>query len=434
MNVLLQSLVIVALVVPIIIGLLLGSMRGLRRSIIRIVLVALSIVLAFVLKGTITDQLMQIQVDGQPLIETVIQEMFQGQNIPTETMENIVTLLAMALIFLMSLGLFLFLTWAILFPLLKLFIRNKTYIDEKGVKKRKKHNFLSRLLGSVLGLAQGIAVAVVCVTILNGVFFNLSNIAATMNGMQGDSTTYATEQDGGNGSDEAAVDAFNTLMEYNESGIRKFINKMGGDKLFDSIVSFEKEEGKKITLTGQIDALRGLVEMGKELSAIQGMDMQGGLNADTASALQEIFNNLDAINSKLTTESKDAINTLVQAVANDMLNLDMDFSAVDFNTVSFANEGQVIAKLSTYKETDFSGLNETDAKQKAKDIVDTVMQSDIILPLLSSNGEFTIGLEGDSYDYAKNVIDELKQAPDADEKKIEMLEKFFGVSESQPEV
>ena len=58
MNVLLQSLVIVALVVPIIIGLLLGSMRGLRRSIIRIVLVALSIVLAFVLKGTITDQLM----------------------------------------------------------------------------------------------------------------------------------------------------------------------------------------------------------------------------------------------------------------------------------------------------------------------------------------------------------------------------------------
>lgn len=374
---------------------------------------------------------MGIEINGQPLGEYVASQLFQGQDVPAETVNNLVSLLVLAVTFLLSLSLLLFVTWAIIFPLFKLFIPKKKLTDADG-KKKKKHNGLSRLLGSVLGLTQGIAVAVISVTVLNGLFFNLSNVAATMKSMQNDDTNAqtaeVTETGNPSGGDEQAQAFFNSLLEYNDSGIRKFINKMGGDKLFDGIVSIEVEEGKKITLTGQIDALRGLVDMGKELYAIQNMNMSGGLNADTAADLAEMFAKLDEINSGLYSESKDAINTLVKSAAGSYFPAEMNLDALDFNTISFANEGQVIAQLSAYKELDFASLDAEQSKQKATEVVSTVMQSDILLPLLSSNADFTVGLEGDNYVFAKEVIDELEQNPESDKDKVNMLKSFFGVN------
>lgn len=433
MDILLIALIIVAMVVPIIMGLLLGSMRGMRRSIIRIILVALSIVLAFCLKGVITEQIMNVEIDGKPLGEAIASMLFQGYDIPAETVTNLVSLLVVAVVFLASLMLLLFVTWAIIFPICKLFLRNRKPkdADGSGGKKHKKHNGLSRLIGSALGLVQGVAVAVVCVTVLNGLFFNISNVAATMNEMQQSEATAESTENGGS-EDEKYAQFLDSIVKYNDSGIRKFIGKMGGDKLFDGIVTIETEDGKKLTLTGQIDALRGLVNMGKELSSIQNLEMSGGLSSDTADELANILNKLDEINSSLTDESKDTINTLVQTVASQMLpDMNIDFSSLDFKTISFANEGQVITELSGYKETDFSTLTEEDAKQKATEIVGIVMQSDVILPLLGSNPDFTIGLDkdGKAYSTAKSIIEELEQNPESDATKIDLLKNFFGLND-----
>lgn len=430
MNLIFQALVIVALIAPILLGLLLGSMRGLRRSIVRLVLVALSVVLAFCLRQTLTDLVINLEVEGVPLGEYIASQM-QGLSVPAETAANLVELMVVAVTFLVSLGLFMFITWAILFPILKLiFCRTKMVDDGNGHLRKKKHNGFSRLLGSVLGLAQGIAVAVICVTVLNGLFFNIANIAQTVNDMQTETQTYAESDGSISESDiENYEKFFNSMVEYNDSGIRKFISKMGGDKLFDRIVTIETEDGKKLTLTGQIDALRGLIGMGKELSAIQNLDMKGGLSSSTADSLTQIFNKLDEINGNLSDESKETINVLIAAVANEMMpEMNVDFSKIDFKEISFANEGQVIADLSAYRQEDFANLTDEQAKQKATDIVDTVMKSDIILPLLSSNSEFTIGLEGSNYDLAKQVIESYENDPSKDQDKVEMLRSFFGLN------
>lgn len=444
MDILLQALVIIALIVPVLIGFLLGSGRGLRRSIIRLVLVALSIVLAFVLKGTLTDRIMNAEINGQSVSEYIteqVSQMIPGVTIPADIVVNIVSLIVVAFAFLLSLHLFLFVTWAIIFPICKLFLKNRKPVSASSdgkKRKRKKHNGMSRLLGSILGLAQGVAVAVVCVTVLNGLFFNISNIMSTANDMgSNDAEPVAmAEYDSGMEGIAGMEDAekfFQSLVDYKDSGIRKFINKMGGDKLFDMIVSAEKEEGKKVTLTGQVNALTGLFKMGKELSALNNMEMAGGLSGSTAEQLTAIFNKLDEINSELSDESKEAIDDLVKAVADTMFaDMDLDLSKIDFTTVNFANEGKVISDLSSYKETDMSNLSDEEAQQTAKNIVETVMQSDILLPLLSANSEFTIGLEGENYEQAKSFIIELEQNPESDKDKVEMLKSFFGITDEQP--
>lgn len=430
-NILFQALIIVSLILPILTGFLMGPVRGFRRSLIRLILVALSIVLAFVLRATIAEKLAGFEIDGQPLSAIIAQELFQGQNVPAELVTNIVSLLSVAIAFVASLILLLFVTWAIIFPFCKLFLKKRNHSsdssDGKRKKRKKQHNGLSRLLGGILGLAQGVAVAVALVTVLNGLFFNTSNIFTAVNNMNGanEASVVASAQEGetsdGVSGGEDYEEFFNSVMKYNDSGIRKFIGKMGGDRLFDEIVCIKTEEDK-ITLTGQIDAFRGAIEMMKELSSLQNVDMSGGLSADAAEQLSAIFGRLDEINSGLSDESKKAINTLVKALAEDLL------PDVDFREISFANEGQVITDLSAYKQTDFTSLSSEEAIQKATDIVNSVANTDVVLPLLSSNSDFTIGLQGEAHEYVKSVIAEMEQDAEANHNKVDMLKRFFSVT------
>ena len=52
--------------------------------------------------------------------------------------------------------------------------------------------------------------------------------------------------------------------------------------------------------------------------------------------------------------------------------------------------------------------------------------------MLSANPDFTIGLdkEGEGYELAKEVIEELSSKPDVDQSKVDMLKSFFGLNDA----
>lgn len=419
------------MIIPLLIGMLLGSMRGSRRAMLRLILVLLCLVATFCLKGVITNLVMQLDVNGQPMDQYIVSQLGEYAAMGDVIMPAI-SLIVMAIVFLVMFFALKFVTWAIIFPICKIFV--------KKARKKKDGTYGNKhkLIGGVIGLVQGAAVAVVLCVILNGLFFNLSNVAGIMYGdqdeSQGDTSqamVYAEGEDedsdgnGGTGVDTAKYTKM--LVDYKNSGVCKMINGTGGDKIFDLVISVKTEDGNKLTLTGQLNAFTGLVNMGKELTALENMEMTGGLSGDVATQITAIFDKLDEISNGLSDESKQTMNKIVEVVADNFLpDSGIDLTILNFETINFHNEGQVIAKLNDYKALEGEALT----TEQAREIVNTVMQSDIILPLLASNSDFTIGLNEEQKAYAENIINDLAGQPEANQTKIDMLKTFFGLNDN----
>ena len=68
--------------------------------------------------------------------------------------------------------------------------------------------------------------------------------------------------------------------------------------------------------------------------------------------------------------------------------------------------------------------------ETVEDIVDNVMASDIVLPLLSAQTEFTLNLDQDKQDKVAEIIDNLAGKENAEQEKIDMLRTFFGLNDA----
>lgn len=427
-------IIVAAAIIPLVIGLLLGAMRGSRRALLRLILVILCLVAAFCLKGVATDWAMQFEVEGQPLDQYILSQLGDYAAMG-EVIMPVIQLIVMAVVFLALFFGIKLISWIIIFPICKIFV--------KKARKKKDGSYGNKhaLIGGVIGLVQGAAVAVVLCVILNGLFLNIANVAESIDSFSDNSQAEAVaeyEQDDGEQIDDnqqettdGQFDLFKSLADYKQSKICNMLTATGGNKVFDLVVSMKDEDGKTLTLTGQLDAVNGLVKMAKELMAIQNVDMTGGLSGDVATSVAQIFTKLDEINDSLSDESKETINHLLQTVADNLMpNMGINMAVLDLKTVNFGNEAEVLTKLNQYKDEDFSNLTDEQAKQKATEIVNTVMQSDILLPILSSNSEFTIGLEGENKEFAQEMVNDLASQPDANAEKIDMLKTFFGLNDN----
>lgn len=437
-----EYLVIAALIAPVVIGFLLGLMRGSRRSILRLVLIILCVVAAFLLKNTVTNQALAINVNGQPLSEFIIASFGDKFVAISDVLMPIASLIVAVILFLLMFLLLEFVSWAIIFPICKIFVK-KARKKEDGTYGRK-----HALLGGIIGIVQGAIVGLVMCITLNGLFYNVSNVTNAINslnenGGSGEANAIVmmadAEGEQGEGADPSKKQpSFNLelLTTYSDSKVCQTLNKTGGLKMFDFVASMKTEGGKKITLTGQLDALTGVVKMAKELMSIGDMQMVGGLTGDLATDIAAIFNRLDAIYGNLSGESKETIGDLTKVVAGllptDQLGISLD--GLNLGSVDFKKEGEVLTELNSYKDLKHEDIT----TEVAENIVKTVMKSDILLPMLSSNDQFTIGLNAEQKEFAEAEIEKLAQAEDADEDKIGMLKKFFGINdeaeqEKQPE-
>jgi hypothetical protein len=137
-----------------ILGAFLGFLRARNRSILRLALVILSLVLAISFKGVIADAILGAKIDGKPLLEFVEHKLIAGEaSIDAyDGMMNLIRAFAHVVSFIGLFSILNFLTWAIAFPVLKIFIwREKKILS---------------FLGPVIGFVQGLLVAfIICAPI-----------------------------------------------------------------------------------------------------------------------------------------------------------------------------------------------------------------------------------------------------------------------------
>lgn len=108
-------------------GALFGFLRGRERAILRLVLVVVSAFLALALRGTVTDIVMNISIDGATLQEIMTEGFASGDASVPQSVVNLIFAFAEILIGFVAYFILLFslrfLTWILVFPFLKLIIR-----------------------------------------------------------------------------------------------------------------------------------------------------------------------------------------------------------------------------------------------------------------------------------------------------------------------
>ena len=407
--------------VPIVVGVLLGLLRGSRRALTRLILVILCAVLAFVLCGMFANQLSEMDIsvylNGEaqgPMtltdyVASMLGEEMQGL---ADVVVPIAQILIKIVLFLMLFVLLLFVTWLIIFPILQIFIKPRRIKNDQGkVIKKKKHP----LLGAVFGLVQGAVVALVLGIVLNGVLANVTTIMAISDNMEeisqemssGEPETQAMVVEGEDGGEDyegengdggegnvadpdgpqgGGVDLSGLktmLAEYNESGLGKMYNKIGKAP-FNWLAQVKTADNETVTLSGQLEAFDGIVKIVKEFVQIQNVDFNNFYTsgsegeASPVDKLTDILTNVENIKKGLSAEASKTVTKMLN-VLGAQFNIDID----KYYNIDLAKEANAFKKLSEYKDTDFSSMDESQIKEAAKDIVSALADSELLMETLS---------------------------------------------------
>lgn len=440
----LATYMLIATIAIVVFGLLLGLLRGSRRSVLRLLLVLLCVVGAYFLKDVITSALLKVQIQGSTIEQFITNLLPEDIRSMSEVAMPLVNTILSVLSFLLGFAVLQLLSWAILFPILKIFVK-------KG---KKKH----ALVGGLVGAVQGVAVAFVICVVLNGLFVNVGNVMAAMDESEsggaetvaivatadesgaatdetGGSVTDGTQTDGegngggGGGSKTDMLDNFYALLKsYPDSKISQMYDKIGG-KAFNlvSTVKMQDQDGneQKYTLKGQTDAVLSMLKLAKRAEVFQNIQVQGGI-ADCGESIKAVFDLLDEVTKDLSVESQEMMNTMLNKAAEVLIpDLPVDVSVIDFTKADFAHEGEIIVNLTSYaKKTD------SITAEDAKNIVDNVMESDIIIPLLSSAVDnLDLKLSEDQKSAAQNVIAQYEADENYNAEKLAQVKAFLGLND-----
>ena len=418
---------------PIVCGLLFGLLRGSRYSIARLIVVAVCLIAALLLRQPVTEWVMGLNVGGQTIEQSIVSAMPEEMSALGDTVVIFVKLLASAVLFVLLFGVTRLLTALILGPILKAIVNRRS----KGV-----------LGGGLIGLVQGVLVALVICIPLSGVMTEtnsvlqneslkqMQNTTAYVSGAyrfadaevsEGEQGTTDGEQKGGTTEDGqnnvAEIDIAAMLEEYSNSTLGQLYTAVGA-KPFE-LVSSMTVDGKKYTLPGQVDAINGGIDM---IYALQRLGELGDdiLGADSIATVNEVFSELDKVWKALPDEAKETIQNVVAALV-DSADTDVDLSKIDLTKVDFANEGEVFDNLQRMS----AELAEKDSLTLAdiKGVIDEAAKSDLILPIIAqaAGNESTTFTPSDEAEIAnvRQYIDALDVS--ADQKT--MLQRLCGVEE-----
>ncbi len=422
-------------------GLIFGFARGNGRSITRFVVIVLCIVGAFLLREPIANGLMNLKIGETSLQDSLMQSIPQDSQQMAEVLVRLVKVCFAAVSFVLAFLLLKWLTALIVDPILFAFFPKAGKEDKKTDKVRK----TKRLLGGVFGLLQGVLIALVVCIPLNGVVTNYYEVLAVtskttetayvrpVDGVYADATDNGDgsgvsdgesgdgQTDGGSDSgDQGTADMLAVLEEYVNSPVGKIYNAIGSVP-FDWVGSMEID-GKTYTVSGQMGAFKGLMELANAMGEISNGGNADMLDPSNTENITKVFDDLDKVWSGLSEESKETVAEIAKA-ASDMTDGKIDLSGVDFVNIDFKKEGEVFANISEIYN-DVQGKDQASVDD-CKRLIDAIAKSDLILPLVASGDAMDIAdadVRAEITDYVNNM--------DTTETKRDMLLKFLGLSNS----
>lgn len=205
-----STAILAGTLVSLALGVLLGLFRGMRRGVLRLALLVFCFILSLALCGAVSETLMGLELfDGKTLQAVLEEALSSGGKSASDIILPMAQILAKLIAFVVTFALLQFVTWILVFPILKMILRP---ILGRRVR--------SRGLGALVGVACGAVVAFSLYVPLNGLFCEASKLASVdLSGISGDS--------GGSGDPLASIRETG-IADYASSGISKFYNAVGG--------------------------------------------------------------------------------------------------------------------------------------------------------------------------------------------------------------
>lgn len=473
------------------VGIILGLARGSRRSVLRLVLIFLCIFAAFFLKNLATDKILAVEISSGNETVTVQQMIINRLPEEVQSLENsvIVPLIRSIVGIVMFLLLFWvakFVTWLIVYPICKLFIKPKIAVDADGNKVvgkngqvvRKNH----RLIGAGIGLISGFVVALCICVPLSGLIIQTNRVIVAVEELeQSQATSYAQESnalafadegyDGSASSENGTSSSLGQLLpngllqmisDYDQTAAGKFF---GGtcSPLFDALsrvtVETTDESGnvteRQITLSGQVGTVEKLLPLATQLlgnsetitqiteqissisSSENSLEELKSLNED-GSAIKELFTQLDETTSELTEEQKETVNEVISAVL-DSVEVSTDNEAVstlidtfkdtlqetDFTDIEFTKELEVVDSLATIVESVSSTASDEETLALVSEAINQISESTLILPVLESMDDLDLNLSEEDKASVQEILDNL---PDTtDQETLDTVKSLLGI-------
>ncbi len=143
-----STAILAGTLVSLALGVLLGLFRGMRRGVLRLALLVFCFILSLALCGTVSETLMGLELfDGKTLQAVLEEALSSGGKSASDIILPMAQILAKLIAFVVTFALLQFVTWILVFPILKMILRP---ILGRRVR--------SRGLGALVGVACGAVV------------------------------------------------------------------------------------------------------------------------------------------------------------------------------------------------------------------------------------------------------------------------------------
>ena len=355
-------------------GFLFGLMRGLNRSILRLVLVVASAVIAIFARGYLVDIVMEVETGNGTIEQMLIASLSEGNALPASLQSLVLALveiIAGLFVFYLIFLVLQFLTWAIVFPIFKIFV-------PKGARRR-------RLIGGVIGIVQGVVIAFVTCSPLTGIVTQVDKISKVE--IQGQKLMVMPA--------ELGVEEYMTSPTYQ-------VYNTAGSWFFDMVTSTTTADGNKVSIADTVDvavAVSGVASTIVELqTAIEDLSREDATDQERIDAMKDlgdglvdVGNQIDALSGNAKAMINGVISSVKDMVGSENIDPELEdfienFDIDDFN---IASVGKALNGMASYVEKtsgEFGDKGEV-TQQEINSIIGGFADNTLILDMIIGGDE-----------------------------------------------
>ena len=358
-------------------GALLGLMRGRNRAILRLCLILAVVGIAIYFRETVVEFVMNFNIEGST-VRDMLTEMLNdaGTDLP-DAVQSLIFTLVEILIGLVAFFVLLFvltlLSWLIVFPICKIFIR-------KG---KKRHS----LVGGLVGLIQGVVVAFVVCAPLTGMIVQIDKVSQVKL----------------NGEQLFEIPAEVGTTEYLQSAPGVIYDTTGG-WLFDLVTSAKDENGKKVSIDDTCDIVVTVAGIADTVTQLT--DKVESMTSDTATpqeqidaiksvgdSLVEIGNSIEDLSEDAKTIVNDLVDSVKEMVAGEGGEIPAEveefLNDFDVNNLKLASAGKAMNGIASYieKTSDEFDNSEPVTQEDVDNIVNGLADNSFIVNLIVGDGD-----------------------------------------------
>ena len=280
---------------------------------------------------------------------------------------------------------------------------------------KKRNNLITRLLGILLGAVEGVAVLMMFILPIVGLSSSVETAVAVIN------EKYPEEE-----STESINEIYTTYLQpVTEHTTVKTLGKLGGNAIFEGLVTVE-EEGEKINMSDLLpDALQIYANAGK----LKGYSWQN-LSPEHKEGIQNISDVIES-NPYFTRLASNVLRGFAQAIENGAIpvaveppfdtivnealtifatstpeNLNTDIDTI-LSVYFLLSDHQILASFNKGSDEMLSALTKTNAEGKTpvSEIIEVIKQNERTKPLITFLTKLSVSVMADSLGLDENTVE-----------------------------